>query len=64
LWELPLVEGWQYQHAGLLLSGAKVRETAAGVANVIAALQEELTHERTGDQSETVTGQQPIQRGD
>jgi hypothetical protein len=50
LWELPLVEGWQYQHAGLLLSGAKVRETVAGVANVIAALQEELTHERTGTQ--------------
>ena len=42
------MEGWQYQHAGLLLAGAKVRETVAGVANVIAELQEEIANERAG----------------
>ncbi len=39
------MEGWQYQHAALLMDGAKVRETADGVAAVVAELQERIAHE-------------------
>jgi len=49
--ELPIAEGWQYQHAALALNGAQVRESVAGIEAEIKRLQEEIAngcHRTTG----------------
>jgi hypothetical protein len=34
--------GWQYEHAALLLAGARVVESATGVANTIEKMRKEM----------------------
>jgi hypothetical protein len=44
LWELPLVRGWQYQHAGLVMDGARVTITQEAVAERVEEMKREIVN--------------------